>query len=88
MPESFTLSSLPKPKDDRVELREIPAKKVAVIKYSGTWSKERFEDHEKRLNNFLQEKGIQTKGNPIWAQYDPPFMPWFMRRNEIMIEID
>ena len=24
---------------------------------------------------------------PVWARYDPPFMPWFLRRNEILIEI-
>lgn len=87
MPSRFTLATLPKPKDERVQLREIPAKKVAVIRYSGTWSKENYEENLSLLYTFLSEKGYQIKGNPVWARYNPPFIPWFMRRNEIMIEI-
>ena len=37
---------------------------------------------------FLREKGIQIKGDPVWARYNAPFVPWFLRRNEIMIEIE
>jgi effector-binding domain-containing protein len=87
MPSRFTLATLPKPKDERVQLREIPAKKVAVIRYSGTWSKNNYDENLSLLYTFLNEKGYQIKGNPVWARYNPPFMPWFMRRNEIMIEI-
>jgi effector-binding domain-containing protein len=87
MPERFTLETLPKPKDDRVQIREVPAKKVAVIRYSGTWSQENYDEHEGELYSFLSENGFEIVGKPIWARYDPPFMPWLFRRNEIMIEI-
>jgi effector-binding domain-containing protein len=87
MPSQFTLATLPKPKDKRVQLREIPAKKVAVIRYSGTWSKDNYKENESELYAFLNEKGYQIKSDPVWSRYDPPFMPWFLRRNEIMIEI-
>jgi hypothetical protein len=88
MPKQFTLTTLPKPKDDRVQIREVPAKKVAVIRYSGTWSEENYKEHEALLYQFLEEKGYEVIGEPVWARYDPPFMPWLFRRNEIMIEIN
>ena len=87
MPSKFTLATLPKPKDDSVKLREVPAKKVAVIRYSGTWSQENYDEHEKELYRFLQKNEYKIVGKPIWARYDPPFMPWLFRRNEIMIEV-
>jgi hypothetical protein len=61
---------------------------MAVIRYSGTWSRENYQENESLLYEFLNEKGYEAKGNPVWARYDPPFMPWLFRRNEIMIEID
>jgi effector-binding domain-containing protein len=79
---------LPKPKDERVKIREVPAKKVAVIRYSGTWSEENYSENEMLLYQFLKERGYEIKGKPLWARYDPPFMPWLFRRNEIMIEIN
>ena len=88
MPSRFTLATLPKPKDERVQLREVPAKKVAVIQYSGTWSTDNYKEHEALLYAFISEKGYQIKGKPQWARYNAPFIPWFMRRNEIMIEIE
>ncbi len=87
MPGKFTLATLPKPKDERIQLREVKAKKVAVIRYSGTWSKDNYKENESELYAFLKEKGHQITSDPVWSRYDPPFMPWFMRRNEIMIEI-
>ena len=88
MPSEFTLSTLPKPKDERIQIREVPAKKVAVIRYSGTWSEENYSENEMILYQFLREQGYSIKGKPMWARYDPPFMPWLFRRNEIMIEIN
>jgi len=88
MPDRFTLESLPKPKDNRIQLLEVPGKKVAVIRYSGTWSKDNYQENESLLYAFLREKGIQIKGDPVWARYNAPFVPWFLRRNEILIEIE
>ena len=88
MPDRFTLETLPAPQDKRIKLKEIPAKKVVVIKYSGTWSSENYAEHESQLLEFIKQKSYTIKGKAIWARYDPPFMPWFMRRNEIMIEVE
>jgi effector-binding domain-containing protein len=88
MPERFTLETLPAPQDERIELKEIPARKVVVIKYSGTWSSENYAEHEAQLQDFIRKNNYKIKGEPVWARYDPPWIPWFMRRNEIMIEVE
>ena len=88
MPERFQLSTIPKPKNESVKIREIPAKKMAVIRYSGTWSIENYEEHKAELFEFLNAEKIKAKGKPVWARYDAPYVPWLFRRNEIMIEIE
>ena len=88
MPSTYTIETLPEPDDDRIGLREEKPKTVAVIRYSGTWSKKRYDDHEKELMNWISRKGWEADGAPVWARYNPPFVPWFLRRNEILIPVN
>ncbi len=88
MPREWTLKTLPEPNDPRVTLREIPARTIAVLAYSGTWSQSRYEEHLKKLQDALEKAGLSWHGAPMWARYDPPWKPWFWRRNEVMVELD
>lgn len=88
MPKSYTLSSLPQPKDSSVVLRQVPARKVAVIRYSGTWSEKNYSRHKSELESWVRKTGLARSGAEMWARYDPPFTPWFLRRNEVLIPID
>ena len=88
MPSAYTLDTLPTPDDDRVLLREEKEKTVAVIRYSGTWRKKRYADHAQKLMDWISTMGWTVDGAPIWARYNPPFTPWFMRRNEILIPVE
>jgi len=87
MPKGRTLSDLPVPREAEIELIEVPARKMAVIAYSGTWTEKRYQEKLRILLDRLQERNIQVKGQPLWARYNPPWVPWFMRRNEILIEV-
>ena len=87
MPSEYLMEELPVPLDDRVRLKEDPAKLVAAIRYSGTWSKSLYEEKKTLLDDFIARRGLKTTGEPIWARYDPPFMPWFLRRNEVLIPV-
>ncbi|MGB5812285.1 MAG: heme-binding protein [Polyangiales bacterium] len=84
MPSKYTLETLPEPKDPRIRFVEVPDRRVAVIRYSGTWSRRNYETHLATLLEVLSAKGYTPEGAPMWARYDPPFKPWFLRRNEIM----
>jgi len=88
MPQTFTLQTLPVPLDPRIEIKEIPKKMVAVRQYSGTWSEERYEKNKTLLLQALAKREIQTIGEAQFARYNSPFSLWFLRRNEVIIEIE
>jgi len=89
VPKKFTRETVPKPLDPRVSIREVPARTVAVWRYSGRWTEENFREHERDLRALLIRKSLRaTAGDSaIIARYDAPFMPWFMRRNEVLIPL-
>lgn len=88
MPSAWTLDTLPEPVDSRVHLREVPPRRVAVIRYSGTWSQANYDSHLEALTKGLAQHGLAPKGEPVWARYDPPYKPWFLRTNEILVEFE
>ena len=82
-----TLAEQPAPIDERVSL-ESRSMKVAVVTYKGGWSASSYGNHLERLKDTLAgQSEWRVAGRPIWARYDPPFKPWFMRTNEIMIPV-
>lgn len=84
MPSEYSQETLPTPTDSRIQIRQVPARRLAAIRYSGRWTKERYEEHLSKLNATLRKHGYEPEGEPVWARYDPPFKPWFLRRNEIL----
>lgn len=88
MPAQYTMETLPVPLDTRVVLKEVPARLMAAIKYSGTWSKERYENRKAELLRLIEKRSLRPVGEPIFARYNPPFMPWFLRRNEVLIPVE
>lgn len=88
MPASYNLETLPEPEDPKVKIRQVPARRMAVVRYSGFWSEKRFLRYKKELELWIEKNGFKTVGESIWARYNPPFTPWFLRRNEILIPID
>jgi hypothetical protein len=88
MPAKYTMETLPEPLDTRVELKEVPGQLIAALRYSGTWSKDRYEKKRVRLQAVMRQKGLEPAGEAIFARYNPPFMPWFLRRNEVLIPVE
>jgi effector-binding domain-containing protein len=87
MPQAWRLETLPTPNDPNVELRSIEARRMAVIRFTGSASDARFEQKAAELTAFLSERGLELTGSPIFARYNPPWVPAPFRRNEVMIEI-
>jgi len=88
MPAEYTLETLPKPNDNRVKLKADPGRLMAAVRYSGTWSEDGYEENRALLEEYIQKRGLTKAGEPVWARYDPPFMPWFLRRNEVLIPVE
>ena len=75
------------PLDQKVRFRQVEARFVAARRYSGRWSEANYRKHEAALLEALATDRVSTTGAPMFARYNAPFTPWFMRRNEIQIEV-
>ena len=90
VPRKYNRDTVPKPTDPRVIIREVPPRTVAVWRYSGRWTEENFREHEQDLRRALQARSLKPASgdSAIIARYDAPFIPWFMRRNEVLIPLE
>lgn len=87
MPKGYTLATLPEPLDARVKLREVPGNRVAVIRFSGSWSQSTYEEQLQKLRSALLAAGMATAGEPVLSRYNSPFSLPFLRRNEIWLNL-
>lgn len=88
MPAAYSLETLPEPDDPNVILRHVPARYIAAVRYSGFWSEQGYRRNLDKLKSWMEKQGLDAVGEPIWARYNPPFMPWFLRRNEVLIPVE
>jgi hypothetical protein len=87
MPSQYTLANIPKPNNDAVKLREVPAKYVVALTYSGFNSTSNIEEYITETLNWAKSQGLKVIGTPQLARYDPPWTLPMFRRNEIMVEV-
>jgi len=87
MPATYKMETLPIPDDPLVRLREVPARRMAAVRYSGFWSEKNYQKNKEKLEAWIQKEALTVSGEVIWARYNAPFTPWFMRRNEILIPV-
>ena len=87
MPGERARATLPEPRSDAVEIVELAPRDVAVVEFSGIWREARFGALEAHLRASLAAAGLPAGGAAVWARYDPPWTPWFLRRNEVWVEL-
>jgi hypothetical protein len=87
MPQEYQLPLLPKPVDESVTLRQLPTRLMAALRYGGDWSETNYLQHERELMQALSRSALEPVGTPMLARYNAPLIPWFMRRNEVLVEV-
>jgi len=87
MPASYTMESLPKPVDDRVTVRQLQPMKYVALRFGGFNTRSNVDESIARLRKLAAAQGFKLRGEPVYARYNPPWTPWFWRRNEILIEL-
>ncbi len=88
MPSDYTMQTLPKPNNPEVSLKEIAEKRFAVIRFSGLAKPKRLEKQTRELQAFIQSQNLEVVSKPTYAFFNPPWTLPFVRRNEVMIEIN
>jgi hypothetical protein len=87
MPAEFSIDTLPTPSDSQIRIREIPTHIAAVKGFTGRWSERTYDEHLARLRERVAEAGLEVVGPPRFARFDPPWTPWFLRRNEVVLPV-
>jgi hypothetical protein len=87
MPDGSTPESLPDPGDPRVSIRPVPEELAAVTRYSGRWTSTSYQQQAARLLEAARDAGLEPTGPPRFARFDPPWTPWFRRRNEVVLPV-
>ena len=87
MPSTYTLQTLPLPNDARVSLRETDPARFAVLRFSGLAQPDAVEASSEELLAWVNARALRVRGPVSLAQYNPPWTLWFMRRNEVMVEV-
>ena len=88
LPADFTAESAPVPTDERVSLVVEPERTLAVREFSWYATQRRVDAQRRRLMAALAGRDIELIESPFLLQYNDPWTPPFMRRNEVAVEID
>lgn len=86
MPAAYRLEDLPRPNDPDVRFRTEPARRMAVVRFSGMAGDASYAARSRELETWMAAQGLAARGKPVLAQYDPPWIPGPFRRNEVLIE--
>jgi len=87
LPASMTLETAPVPTNPDVRLRAVPERVAAAMAYSGRWTRSAYERRLAELQDAVLAAGFVPVGPPRFARFDPPFKPWFLRRNEVVQDV-
>ena len=88
LPPEYTAERAPVPTDPDVRLVVEPSRTVAVRRFSWYATGDRVERERRRLFAALDERGIERCGQGALLQYNDPWTPPFMRRNEVAVPVE
>lgn len=84
MPSEFELADLPSPATEAIQLLEVPARRMVAVRFSGRTDDALIAQQESRLRSWMEARSIEPTGQPVYAYYNDPFTPGFLRRNEVL----
>lgn len=87
VPAKYSKDQLPKPNQGDIKIVELPAKKIAAIRFGGWANSEKIELYKNKLKAALAAEGISHNNKFSFLGYNPPF-ELFNRRNEVIVELN
>ncbi|MGC5020406.1 SOUL family heme-binding protein [Micromonospora sp. DT47] len=87
LPAELTAATVPEPADSRITIREVPEQLAAAVRFSGRWTEKAFGERATALGRAVTAAGLQPTGAIRYARFDPPWTPWFLRRNEVVLPV-
>ncbi len=87
LPSSYPPHGVPEPVDSRVEIEVLPGRELAVIRFRGRTGERSVAERYSSLLAAVKRSGLAPRGEPFLMRYNPPFVPGFLRRNEVAVEV-
>jgi DNA gyrase inhibitor GyrI len=87
LPAGLEVAGAPQPIAEAVAVREVPAGRFAVLRFSGGRSVNQEKEVLDRLRAWVKQERLVEASTPVYAYFDPPWTPAFLRRNEVMLRI-
>lgn len=87
VPQEVATGKIPAPKDAAVTMDRLPAGNFAVYRYSGGRNEANEQQALGKLRAWVDKRRLEVEGEPLYGYYDPPWIPTFLRRNEVMLRV-
>jgi DNA gyrase inhibitor GyrI len=88
LPARLQASTVPKPTDGSLTVRELPAGRFAVLHFRGGRNAKNEAAALQQLKNWMTAEALSVSSPPVFAFFDPPWTPGFLRRNEVMLQTE
>lgn len=87
LPAAMSAETAPEPVRPEVRIRAVPESLSAAVRYTGRWSRAAYNKRCSELLASIDAAGLTPIGEPRFARFDPPFTLWFLRRNEVVVDV-
>ena len=87
VPKKFDIKNAPQPDNVNIQLKNNSDLKVIAITFSGLFSDANIKENETKLRNYIKQKGLKIEEPAIYASYNAPWTPWFLKRNEVLFKL-
>ena len=88
LPGTLTAETAPDPEDPAVSIVAVPESRAAAASFSGRWTAGNYLEHAAALEEAVGAAGFTALGQPRFARFNPPYTPWFLRRNEVIQTVE
>ena len=87
MPKAMTASNTPAAENNRIEIITVPDVRMAAIRFSGRANQNMLDEKAAELRTYLTQYNYKYEDQAVYAFYNAPFVPGFLRRNEVLFEL-
>ena len=88
MPSKYDMANLPAPQDSSIYTEDLEPMTAAVIKFSGKANEQILRNKTQTLLLWLEQAGYEVQSKPKYLFYNDPSTPGFLRRNEVMVQVN
>lgn len=87
MPAKIAAAGAPAASQPGIAIETRPPGRYAVLRFNGLQSAAHEKEALAELRQWLEAQKLTPTGEPVFAYYDSPWTPGFMRRNEAMLPL-